>query len=399
MRFDSGLLAHVGDLSRYPQVDEWLELPKLLESAGYTGVWCAEHHFSWDTGVTPTPTNPLMYASYIATNTTNLRIGLCGLNLPAWHPLRAAEDAAFVDHISGGRLDFGFMKGMSPKISTNFDAVGRGRDHGRTNADVMWEAYDVIRKFWSGEPFSHDGTYFTFPAKWEAKGVPKEAMDPTFYGPHGELIAIKGIPLPFQDPIPPAWVMVDSVSSHEQAARNGVGTLCFANTFEGTREIWNAYRKAANEADAGGALPAGANSRFGMMRPTFVASTQEEAEAVMRPALNKLFGGFYGVDSWLGRQNLIASHQELTEEDRDCDWFDFFQRHEQIFVGTPEFVTERLKKYEEELGAEHLVMYWSMPDVSYGQMTDSIKLFADKVMPNFPSGDSSSVLESEKVGA
>ena len=393
MRFDSGLLAHVGDISEFPNVAEWLELPKLLEAAGYTGVWCAEHHFGWDTGVTPTPTNPLMHGAYIATQTQKLRIGQCGLNLPAWHPLRAAEDAAFLDHISRGRLDFGFMRGLSGKVSSNFDAVGKPRDHDKTNGNVMWESFDIIREWWSGNPFRHDGDYYTFPGEWKAKGTPSEAMDQTIYGRDGELVALKGIPLPYQQPIPPCWVMIDSVSSHVEAARRGVGALCFGNTFEGTREVWNAYRDAANAAAQDGTLPLGANSRVGMMRPTYVARTQEEADAVMRPALNGLFGTFFGLDSWLGRQALIASHEELTEEDRNCDWYDFFQRREQIFVGTPESVTELLKKYESELGAEHLVFYWSMPHLRFDQVTASVKLFADKVMPNFSEGDSRSVID------
>ena len=399
MRFDSGLLAHVGDTASFPPVGEWLELSRLLESCGYTGVWSAEHHFAWDPGTTPTPTNPLMFAAYVAAQTERLRIGQCGLLFPSWHPLRAAEDAAMVDHMTRGRLDFGFMKGLSAKVSRNFDAVGVERDHDKTNAELMWESFEVIRKWWSGEPFRHDGKYWTFPGEWRAKGTPKELLDPAIYGPDGEMIALKGIPLPYQQPIPPCWVMVDSVSSHVQAAQRGVGTLCFANTFEGTREVWTAYRTAANEAAAAGTLPIGANSRVGMMRPTYVAATQEEADAVMRPALNGLFGGYHGIDAWLGRRAAVASYEELTDEDRECDWYDFFQRHDQIFVGTPESVTEKLKRYESELGAEHLVMYWSMPHISFEQVTDSVKLFADKVMPNFAASDSSSVVELTTVDA
>jgi hypothetical protein len=47
-RFDSGLLGHNGDVSKYPPVSEWRETLHLLESSGDDGVWCAEHHFFWD---------------------------------------------------------------------------------------------------------------------------------------------------------------------------------------------------------------------------------------------------------------------------------------------------------------------------------------------------------------
>jgi len=57
MRFDSGLLGHNGDVSKYPPIDEWKETVQILESAGYGGVWAAEHHFFWDGWTNPVPTN------------------------------------------------------------------------------------------------------------------------------------------------------------------------------------------------------------------------------------------------------------------------------------------------------------------------------------------------------
>jgi alkanesulfonate monooxygenase SsuD/methylene tetrahydromethanopterin reductase-like flavin-dependent oxidoreductase (luciferase family) len=112
MRFDCGLLAHVGNVSRYPEVQEWLDLARLLDTCGFSGIWSAEHHFACDTGITPTPTNPLMLGAYVASATRRLRIGQCGVNLSAHHPLRVAEDAALLDHMSDGRLDFGFMESV-----------------------------------------------------------------------------------------------------------------------------------------------------------------------------------------------------------------------------------------------------------------------------------------------
>lgn len=384
MRFDSGLLAHVGDISRYPQVGEWLEIARLIEACGYTGVWSAEHHFVWDTGVTPTPTNPLLYGAYVAAATKTLRIGQCGVNLASHHPLRVAEDAAMLDHMTGGRLDFGFMKGLSGKVSRQFDPLGGApRDHDRTNGDLMWDAYDVIKKFWSGQPFSHRGPYFTFPSPWDGAAIPKAMRDPQYYADDGTLIALRGIPVPVQQPLPPAYTMVDSVVSTVQAAERGVAAVGWAQTFEGTRERWTAYRDAARKAAAAGTLPAGANCSTVMMRPTFVARTDREAEAVMRPALNGLFGKIFGLNHWLGRKWMIASYEELRPEENDMDWFDFFLSRGQCFVGSPQRVTEQLKRYEQELGAEHLIMYWALPHISFEQQKSSLRLFADAVMPHF----------------
>jgi alkanesulfonate monooxygenase SsuD/methylene tetrahydromethanopterin reductase-like flavin-dependent oxidoreductase (luciferase family) len=384
MRFDSGLLAHVGEVGNYPQVDEWLALPQLLESCGFTGVWSAEHHFGWDVGVTPTPTNPLMLGAYVAAATKKLRIGQCGVCLPAHHPLRVAEDSAMLDHMTGGRMDFGFMKGLNGKVSSQFDpATAIERNHDKTNNDVMWEAFDVIKGFWSGKPFRHDGQYFTFPYPWDGSAVPPHLRSPEFYSEDGKLIALQGLPTPVQKPLPPCWVMVDSTYSNAQAASKGVATVTWAKTFEGTREIWKTYREAAAKAAGEGTLPAGANIRTAMMRPTFVAKDSRTAEAIMRPALNGLFGRIFGLDNWLGRKAMLASTEALRPEEEKCDWYDFLLGRNQCFVGSPAQVTEQLKRYEQELGAQHLIMYWAFPKMDFEQQVESIRLFADKVMPNF----------------
>ncbi|MDE8652461.1 LLM class flavin-dependent oxidoreductase, partial [Novosphingobium album (ex Liu et al. 2023)] len=350
--------------------------------------------------VTPTPTNPLHIGAFIAAATSKLRIGQCGTNLAAHHPLRVAEDAAMLDHMSQGRLDFGFMKGLSGKVSYQFDPnTAIQRDHNKTNGALTWEAFEIIKRFWSGKPFRFDGDYFTFPTAWDGSFIPAEHRDPRYYDANGTLTAIQGLPTPFQEPLPPCWTMVDSVASTVEAARRGVAATGWAQTFEGTRERLTAYRQAARETIAAGKMPLGANLRTAMMRPTFVANTREEADAVMRPALNGLFGKLFGLDNWLGRQAMLAKTEELTEEEKTCDWFDFFRKRDQIFVGTPEEVTELLKRYEQELGMQHLIMYWALPHVSFEQQFASIRLFADKVMPNFSADEQISALDFANVAA
>src|SRR5580692_4138922 len=100
MRFDSGLLGHNGDVSHYPPIDEWKETLHILESCGYRGVWSAEHHFFWDGWTNPIPTNPLMFCTFAAAQTTRLMLGQCGVCLPDWHPIRVAEDVAMLDHMA-----------------------------------------------------------------------------------------------------------------------------------------------------------------------------------------------------------------------------------------------------------------------------------------------------------
>jgi alkanesulfonate monooxygenase SsuD/methylene tetrahydromethanopterin reductase-like flavin-dependent oxidoreductase (luciferase family) len=245
MRFDSGLLSHGGTLSGFPQVGEWLETAPLLESAGYTGVWAAEHHFCWDGWTTPTPTNSLLYGAYVATQTEKLRIGSCGVCLPDWHPIRAAEDAAMLDHMTQGRVEFGIMRGINNRTNGNFNPAADRRDQ-KTNAELLWESFEIVKKAWTSGPFRYEGKHYTFPFPgWRDEATPPEELDPNYYAPDGELIALEVVPKPYQKPMPPCWLMADSVSSTELAAKKGLGVVNWGQSFESTREVWTAYREAA----------------------------------------------------------------------------------------------------------------------------------------------------------
>ena len=121
------------------------------------------------------------------------------------------------------------------------------------------------------------------------------------------------------------------------------------------------------------------------MRPIFVALSQAEAEAVMRPALNLNMqrGVRANADLAAARRAFLAEGEDLTAEDLSDDWFDFLVRKEHCHVGTPEYVTDRLRKYVDELGCSHFVLFWALPLVTFEQYRQSLALFSEKVMPNF----------------
>ena len=63
---------------------------------------------------------PLVLASAIAARTTRLRIGTGVSVLPLCHPIRTAEEAATVDQISQGRLDFGIGRSGFPRAYAGY---------------------------------------------------------------------------------------------------------------------------------------------------------------------------------------------------------------------------------------------------------------------------------------
>lgn len=82
----------------------------LSEELGYDTVWLTEHHFI-EYGIS---VSPMALAAAIAGATTRISIALAAVILPFHEPLRLAEEIAFVDLLSKGRLRVGIGRGNRP---------------------------------------------------------------------------------------------------------------------------------------------------------------------------------------------------------------------------------------------------------------------------------------------
>ena len=146
--------------------EESFQQVEAAEQLGMDAVWLAEHHFSPDRSVLA---SPLVIASAIAARTSRIRIGLAVQVLPLTNPLRIAEEAATVDHISKGRFNFGIGRSGLTKYYEGYN-VPYGESRGR-----FLEALSIILKAWDKEQFSHEGTYFSF---HDVTVVPKPLQQP-----------------------------------------------------------------------------------------------------------------------------------------------------------------------------------------------------------------------------
>lgn len=133
-------------------VRQALGLAEVCDGLGLD-VWVAEHHFS-DYGVTPSPAGFLAAA---AQRTRRVRLGSAVAVLPLQHPLRTAEDYAWVDVISEGRLDFGVGSGYLAHELDNFAVTAEEK---RARFD---SALNLILTAWRGEEVRSDGPFWHIP--------------------------------------------------------------------------------------------------------------------------------------------------------------------------------------------------------------------------------------------
>src|SRR5918998_5050893 len=146
--------------------EEGFELVDAAERWGLDAVWLAELHLNPERSVLA---SPLTIAAAIAASTKRIKIGTAVQVLPLCHPLRLAEEAATVDHISRGRLIFGVGRSG---FARTYAAYGVPYSESR---ERFSETLEVVRRAWTLDAFSFHGTYFSYD---NVRLVPKPYQQP-----------------------------------------------------------------------------------------------------------------------------------------------------------------------------------------------------------------------------
>ncbi|MFQ5762611.1 MAG: LLM class flavin-dependent oxidoreductase, partial [Candidatus Bathyarchaeia archaeon] len=167
--------------------EENFALAKIGEELGFDACFTAQHHFIPD-GYNP---SPLVTLAAIGAKTSRLKLGAAIFQLPLYHPLQVAEDAAMLDVVSGGRLILGV--GLSA-VEREFKAFGHDI---RQQGSMMDEGIEIILRAWTEDGFS-------------------------FHGRHYKMSNVTLRPKPLQKPHPPVWVGGMSKGGVSRAARFGL---------------------------------------------------------------------------------------------------------------------------------------------------------------------------------
>src|SRR6201997_4186579 len=123
------------------------------EALGFRSTFIVEHHFTGYGQVSAT----LNLLTWIGARTRTLRLGTAVMVLPWHNPVLLAEQAATLDLLSDGRLDFGIGKGYRYNEFQGFCVR-------RVEAEALFEEAlgVVLRAGTADEPFSHHGKYWQF---------------------------------------------------------------------------------------------------------------------------------------------------------------------------------------------------------------------------------------------
>ena len=355
-------------------LDEAREISIFCDENNWDSIWFTEHHFNHE-GM-ESCTNPLMMGADVAARTKNIKIGQACNVITFHNPIRLAEDIALLDQLSEGRVEVGIGRGVYGREAINMNKEADLKDQAK-NFRLFEETLNVMKKAWTEKFFNHQGEFYTYPApnfKWQHDMSPpsEEFLDMKT----NEVKKISIVPKPFQKPHPAIWQVVDSPSSIEWAATNGINTIMWIPTVKALKKRFLLYQEAKSKAENRD-VPLGEG--ICLVRDMFIADTMEEAEKL---AGEHIVNYMRWVCHWRGLGNHMDPGEVLPETDHKLDLlnYDFLHKRNLLF-GTPEYVANKINELKSELNLQNLQVWSNFPGIEHEACMRSIKLFTDEVMP------------------
>src|SRR6202163_1354415 len=127
----------------------WAEQARKAEDLGYSTLLMPDHF-----GDQLAPVPALMAA---AAATSTLRLGTLVFDNDYRHPVVLAKEAATVDLLSGGRLEFGLGAGW---MTSDYEQSGIPLDPPGTRIERMAEGLEIIKRFFAGGAVSFEGKHY-----------------------------------------------------------------------------------------------------------------------------------------------------------------------------------------------------------------------------------------------
>ena len=329
-----GVFDHVdrGSTSLAELYEMRLRLTEAYDRLGLRTYHLAEHHAT-PLGMAPSPS---VFLAAVAQRTKRLRLGPLVYTLSLHHPLRVVEEICMLDQMSGGRLELGVGRGISPH-----EVAYYGVDPAKAQAMYI-EALDIILRGLGARTLSFAGEFYRF------RDVPIELA-------------------PVQLPHPPLWYGMARPEGTPWAAANKVNIVCNGPAAT-VRAVTDRYRQewaaAGHRADD---IPL-----MGMTRTIVVAEEEQAALAIARRAHRRWHESFILLWEKHGTRPINAFYP---------DNFDEAQQRGFGIAGTPEIVRDALLGQIREAQNNYLVCRFAFGDMTLPEALRSVELFARVVMP------------------
>jgi len=295
------------------------------ESLGFDAYGAPEHHFTYD-GFLPFPLEALAAAAAV---TTKIRLVTGAMLQTLYDPIDAAEHAATLDVLSGGRVVLGLGMGYRP---LEFDGIGTAK---RTRGARLRESISILGAATSQDTFSHAGDNYRYDSV---------ALHPT----------------PVSRPIEMWFCGGTSETAAQRAGRAGLPYWLANSPYERTKEIVEEYRRAGREAGH-----PEETLRVAAFKDVFIGDTVEQAETLR----GIMIDAFYA-EHILGYGYLVDDKgQPVYDASEDHPMYRRFV--DSLYCGTLQQVKDELHRYD-DLGVEAVFL----PSIQR-------ELIASQIIPEF----------------
>ena len=315
-------------------------------------VWFGEHHALTEYSHMSAPEVAM---GYVAARTERIHVGSAIMNLSPRvnHPVRNAERAAMLDHVTDNRYEWGTGRGAGSHEIGSFNIL----DKDSTKAEWEEVIYEIPR-MWEQVDYTFEGDHFTV-------GTPHNIL-----------------PKPNGPGHPPIWVACGNPPTFAKAGELGIGAIAF--NFEPIYAL-KGRLQAYKEGIANCKEPLGQFMNDNVMMTNAVICLEDRARARQialetgRGYLNTMVNLYHDtMPKKEGARVWPTAPDRIPNE----DVLDQVINAGLMLCGTPDEVAEQLARYE-EVGCDQVVFGIPQECAQHDEVIEMIELFGEKVIPEF----------------
>ncbi|MBD2385063.1 non-ribosomal peptide synthetase [Cylindrospermum sp. FACHB-282] len=278
-----------------------IEGAKFADQHGFSAVWTPERHFHEFGGIYP---NPSVAGAAIAAVTKQIKIRAGSVVLPLHHEIRVAEEWAFVDNLSNGRVGISFASGWQPN---DFVLSPENYQHRKS---LLVEQIETVRKLWRGEPITLKNGH----------GIPTE---------------VRTFPKPIQSELPAWLTAAGNPETFRLAGELGLNVLThlLGQGIEELAEKIKIYRQAWQQKGHPG------NGHITLMLHTFIGDDEDAVREQVRVPLSDYLEQSMGLIQKMLKGTKFETHLDnFAQEDQNTLLSHAFDRYFATsgLLGTPE---------------------------------------------------------------